>query len=164
MMTKSTWWLFASLGGVGLALAAAVLATALRPEFIRIQPGEVQWHDIPGGHGAQVATLYGNPDRPGTYIVRVKFPPHLMDLPHFHPHARYVTVLEGTWYTGTGDLFDPAHAVPLPAGSLMVHPGRAAHWDGSAGDGTVIVQITGEGPSESTPVDPRQPDWIEVRR
>jgi hypothetical protein len=28
----------------------------------------------------------------------------------------------------------------------------------------VIVQITGEGPAGTTPIDPKQPFWIEVRQ
>jgi quercetin dioxygenase-like cupin family protein len=109
-----------------------------------------------------MATLLGDPDKPGLYVVRAKFPPHVMDRPHWHPNARYVTVLQGTWYTGTGDRFDLARAVPLKAGSVMMHPAKAAHWDGSAGNETVIVQIMGEGPATTTPVDPTQPFWIEV--
>lgn len=135
------------------------------PPFVRISPADVRWQDLPGGHGVQMATLLGDPSKAGgTYVIRVKFPPHLMDSPHWHPHDRYVTVLEGTWYTGTGDTFDPARAVPLKAGSLMFHPAKASHWDGAAGDEAVIVQITGEGPGTTTQVDPRRPAWIEVHR
>jgi quercetin dioxygenase-like cupin family protein len=135
------------------------------PPFVRITPAEVHWQDLPDGHGVQMATLLGDPSKAGgTYVIRVKFPPHLMDSPHWHPHDRYVTVLQGTWYTGTGDTFDPARAVPLKAGSFMFHPAKASHWDGSAGDETVIVQIMGEGPGTTTQVDPKQPDWIEVHR
>src|ERR1700722_9324475 len=132
------------------------------PNFVRISPADVHWQDIPDGHGAQQATLVGNPDKPGMYVVRVKFPPHVMDRPHWHPNARYVTVLEGTWYAGTGNTFDVAHAVPLPPGSFMLHPAKAVHWDGSGGNETVIVQIVGEGPGESTLVGPAKPFWIEV--
>jgi hypothetical protein len=149
-------------------MVAAVFAVAASgiandsPNFIRITPAEVHWQDIPDGYGAQQATLVGNPDKPGMYVVRVKFPPHVMDRPHWHPNARFVTVLEGTWYAGTGDTFDVAHAVPLPPGSFMLHPAKAVHWDGSGGNETVIVQIVGEGPGESTLVDPTKPFWIEV--
>jgi len=63
---------------------------------------------------------------------------------------------------GTGDGFDLARAVPLKPGSVMMHPAKASHWDGSAGNETVIVQIMGEGPATTTPIDPTQPFWIEV--
>jgi hypothetical protein len=146
----------------------AVCATAVvgvaedNPGFVRITPAEIHWQDIPGAHGAQMATLLGAPDKPGLYVVRAKFPPYVMDRPHWHPNARYVTVLQGTWYTGTGNTFDLAKAVPLKPGSVMMHPAKASHWDGSAGNETVIVQIMGEGPATTTPIDPAQPFWIEV--
>jgi quercetin dioxygenase-like cupin family protein len=129
------------------------------PAFVRIAPAEVHWRDIPDSHGAQQAVLLGDPDKPGMYVVRVRFPPHVMDAPHWHPNARYVTVLEGAWYAGTGNTFDVAKAVPLKAGSLMLHPAKAVHWDGSAGNEPVIVQIIGEGPARTIQVDPKQPMW-----
>lgn len=146
-----------------LALVLAFAATAGDSGgFVRIQPTDVHWVDVPGGHGAQTATLQGDPDKPGLYVIRAKFPPHVMDRPHSHPNARYVTVLQGTWYTGTGTTFDLRRAVPLPPGSFMLHPAGAAHWDGSAGAETVIVQIIGYGPGTTTPVDPKQPFWVDV--
>ena len=134
------------------------------PDFVRITPTEVRWRDIPDSHGAQQAILLGDPEKPGIYVVRAKFPPHVMDAPHWHPNARYVTVLEGTWYAGTGNTFDPAKAVPLKAGSFMLHPAKAVHWDGSAGNEPVAVQIIGEGPAQTVQVDAKQPMWIEVAR
>jgi len=129
------------------------------PAFVRIRPAEVQWRDVPGSHGVQQAVLLGDPNKPGMYVVRVKFPPHVMDAPHWHPNARYVTVVEGTWYAGTGDTFEPGKSVPLNAGSFMLHPAKAVHWDGSAGNEPVIVQIIGEGPAQTVQVDPKQPMW-----
>jgi hypothetical protein len=158
-------------GALRTVLASALLVGGViaaepagRWDFVRITPDDVHWQDVPGGHGAQMAILQGDPSKPGLYVMRAKFPPHVMDLPHWHPNARYVTVLQGTWYTGTGEVFDLSKAVPMPPGSLMVHPPRAPHWDGSAGDETVIVQIIGYGPSNGGPVDPTKPDWIEVSR
>jgi hypothetical protein len=57
-----------------------------------------------------------------------------------------------------------ARAVPLKAGSFMLHPAKAVHWDGSAGSKPVIVQIIGEGPAQTVPVDPKRPMWMEVAR
>lgn len=132
------------------------------PDFARVQPAEVHWVDQPGGHGAQFAVVYGEPTRPGLYVVRVRFPAHWMDSPHSHDQDRYVTVLEGVWYAGTGPVFDPAKATPLPAGSFMFHPANGVHWDGSAGDAPVVVQIIGQGPVKTRDLDPKAPEWIEV--
>jgi quercetin dioxygenase-like cupin family protein len=164
MMRHSGW----SFGWVVIALAALCSGSAgvakEEPGFVRIAPAEVKWRDIPGSHGAQQAILVGDPNQPGMYVVRVKFPAHVMTTPHWHPNARYVTVLEGTWYAGTGNTFDVAKAVPLKVGSFMLHPAKAVHWDGSAGNEPVIVQIIGEGPTVGGQVDPKQPRLIEVPR
>jgi hypothetical protein len=132
------------------------------PDFVRITPAELKWRDVPGGHGVQQAIVLGDPSGPGIYVVRVRFPPYIIDVPHWHANARYVTVLEGTWYTGTGETFDFASAVPLKAGSVMLHPARATHWDGSGGAESVVVQIIGEGPATTTQVDPTKPFWMEA--
>ena len=145
-------------------IAAGWAVSGSTPTFLRVTPQEVHWVQIPQAHGAQMAVLFGDPDKPGPYVIRVRFPPHVMDRPHRHPHARYVTVLQGTWYAGTGETFDVRAAVPMPAGSFMVHPAQAAHWDGSATDEAVIVQISGDGPGDTSLVDPTQPMWLEARR
>ena len=149
--------------GIVVAIAAAVTGIAKdHPAFVRITPADIHWRDVPNGHGVQQAVLVGDPEQPGMYVVRVKFPPYLMDVPHWHPNARYVTVLAGTWYTGTGDTFDLSRAVALKPGSVMVHPAKAVHWDGAGGAEAVIVQIIGEGPGSTTQVDPSKPFWMQV--
>ncbi|HUA90155.1 MAG TPA: cupin domain-containing protein [Steroidobacteraceae bacterium] len=155
-----------SSGAVRALLVAlgAVTPVAAGPDFVRLTPAEIHWVELPGSHGVQTATLYGDPDRPGPYVIRVRFPPHVMDRPHWHPKDRYVTVLQGTWYAGTGTTFDVSVAKPMPAGSFMMHPAGAAHWDGSATAEAVIVQITGEGPGTTTQADPSKPMWVEVPR
>jgi len=160
-LTRSGTIVAGAIGAIMLAIAAFALAGQV-PGFVRITPEQVHWQDVPGGHGVQAATLIGDPNKPGMYVVRVKFPPYLMDLPHWHPHARYVTVLQGTWYTGIGDQFDVSKAVALKAGGFMMHPAKAVHWDGSAGNETVIVQIIGYGPTRGGQVDPKKPFFVEV--
>jgi quercetin dioxygenase-like cupin family protein len=147
-------------------LAAAVVGVAADEggaAFVRMTPEQVPWQDIPGAHGAQSATIAGDPAGTGLYVQRVRFPAHVMDRPHSHPNARYVTVLKGTWYAGTGTVFDPSKAVPMKPGSYMLHPAGAAHWDGSNSDEEVIVQIVGLGPADTVPNDPSQPFWVQLK-
>jgi quercetin dioxygenase-like cupin family protein len=142
---------------------AADRIAANSADFVRLTPEQIPWQDIPEGHGAQLATIAGDPSGTGLYVQRVRFPPHLMDRPHWHPHDRHVTVIKGTWFTGTGATFDPAKAVPLKPGSYMLHPAHALHWDGSNSDEEVIVQIVGIGPADTVQADPQQPFWVQLK-
>ena len=149
---------------IGSALSGAADPIARSSaDFVRLTPEQIHWQDIPDGHGAQLATIAGNPSGTGLYVQRVRFPPHLMDRPHWHPHDRHVTVIKGTWFTGTGATFDPSKAVPLKPGSYMLHPARALHWDGSNSDEEVIVQIVGIGPADTVQADPQQPFWVPLK-
>jgi quercetin dioxygenase-like cupin family protein len=143
-----------------LAAAAILFTVDARADkdkagFVRVTPDEVKWMDRPGYDGVKFAVIQGDPSKPGIYVVRAKFSPGAMTRPHWHPEERYVTVLSGTWYAGEGDTFDPDKTVPLKAGSFMMHPAKAHHFDG-AKDEEVIVQIVGIGPSATNLVDPKQ--------
>jgi quercetin dioxygenase-like cupin family protein len=146
------------------ALAACMVCTSVigATAFVRVTPEQLRWQELPDSHGVQMATIAGDPSGHGIYVVRVRFPPHVMDRPHWHPNDRYITVLKGNWYTGTGSTFDPHQAVPLKPGSYMFHPARGLHWDGSNSDEEVVVQIFGMGPADTTPADPSQPFWVQL--
>ena len=103
--------------------------------------------------GAANTMIWGNPAKPGeVYVVRNRFSPGAFSPPHFHPETRYITVLKGTWWVGSGPKFDKNATTPVPAGSTVVHHPNQIHWDG-AKDEEVIVQIMGIGPSATIPVD-----------
>jgi quercetin dioxygenase-like cupin family protein len=141
-----------------LAAALVLFAITARAEkdkagFVRVTPEQVQWTERPGYEGVKFASILGDPSKPGVYVIRAKFSPGTMTRPHWHPEDRYVIVVSGTWYTGEGDTFDPDKTVPLKAGSFMLHPGKAHHYDG-AKDEEAVVQIIGVGPSGTTLVHP----------
>lgn len=146
-------------------IAAALLLTAAASapvDFIRKTPEQLIWQTLPDSHGVMAAIVTGDPSKPGVYVMRVRFPPHVMDRPHRHSQDRHVTVLQGVWSAGTGSRFDPAAATVLPAGSYMFHPADAVHWDGSNGPEAVVVQITGTGPVSSSDDDPALPAWVKL--
>jgi quercetin dioxygenase-like cupin family protein len=148
---------------IGALSVVGFSASAEKDEkgFVRVTSDQVEWKN-PFGVGVEVAIIQGDPSKPGSiYVQRVKFPPGTFSSPHYHPEDRHVTVLKGTWYTGTGEDFDPTQAIPLKAGSYMMHPARAVHWDG-AKDEEVIVQIIGVGPGATIPVRPDGPRFISV--
>ena len=113
-------------------------------------PDQIKWTDSPTG--SKAAVLLGDPEKPGLYIVLVKWTAHHMSHPHFHPNDRFITVLSGTWWVGTGSKFDPDSTVPIPAGSFVTHFGKQIHYDG-AKDGDAVLEIVGEGPAKATPAE-----------
>lgn len=144
---------FAAWVGVlaGLVTLGSALARAQQDGFVRIAPEDVQFRGNPAG--IQQAVLYGDPSKPGIYVIRVKFPPGVMSRPHTHNEDRMIVVVKGPWFTGTTKDFDPGNTVPVPTSGFMIHPKGAVHFDG-AKDQEVIVQITGMGPVTTTNVAP----------
>jgi len=113
-------------------------------------PNQIEWRDDPVG--AKIAVVRGDPSGTGLYIVLVKWAPHRMSRPHFHPNDRFITVLSGTWWVGTGSKFDPESTVPMPAGSFVTHFGKQVHYDGAKDEETVL-EIVGEGPGTVIPAE-----------
>jgi ChrR Cupin-like domain len=116
-------------------------------------PAEIKWVRNAAGTNEQ-AVLFGDPSKPGPYVVRLKWLPGNMSRPHFHPNDRFFVVISGTWWMGTGETFDPASTVPAPAGSYVIHYGGKVHYDGAKDEETVI-QVWGMGPATSTPAGTR---------
>ncbi len=135
---------------------SSVLAQADARGFLRVTPEQVKWVDDvdTNGLGVQRAVIQGDPSKPGLYVVRIRFPRGVMSRNHFHREDRHAVVLQGTWYTGTGDEFAPEKTVGLKAGSYMMHPAGEHHFDG-AKDEDVILQLVGIGPSETTRLRPQ---------
>jgi hypothetical protein len=132
-------------------LLGASRAADLNPAAINIQlPGQLKWTVT--GSGANEAVLFGDPSKPGWYGVLVRWDPGHMSRPHFHPNDRYVTVISGTWWVGTGPKYDPPSTKPVPAGSFVTHYAKQIHYDG-AKDEPVVLEIVGMGPATSTPAE-----------
>jgi hypothetical protein len=109
-------------------------------------PDKIVWRK---GKGADTATIEGDPSKPGIYIQLVKWHPGNMSRPHYHSTARYITVLSGTWWIGTGPKYDPDSTFPAPTGSYVVDLPGKIHYDG-AKDKECVLEIVGMGPMTTT--------------
>jgi|SRR6185369_12765812 len=98
------------------------------------------------------AVLFGDPAKPGPYVIQLKWLPGNMSRPHFHPNDRFFVVVKGTWWVGTGEKFDPESTVPVTAGSYVVHYAQKIHYDGAKGE-ECIIQVWGMGPATSIPAE-----------
>jgi hypothetical protein len=138
---------------VGLLHIAAAVAADLNPAAVAFKlPDQIPWKSNPENPGVQNAVLAGDPAKPGLYVVMTKWLAGHMSHPHFHPNDRFITVLSGTWWVGTGTKFDPGSTVPMPAGSFVTHYGKQVHYDG-AKEGDTVLLIVGEGPATATPAE-----------
>jgi len=143
-------WIVAPLVVLFVSFAGAK-ATDLNPAAIAYKlPDQIKWSDDP--IGAKMAIMQGDPSKPGLYVALVKWTPHHMSRPHWHPNDRFITVLSGTWWVGTGTKFDPDSTMALPAGTFVTHFGKQIHYDG-AKDGEAVLEIVGEGPATATPAE-----------
>jgi quercetin dioxygenase-like cupin family protein len=116
-----------------------------RKAVVGFTPEQVHWF-TPSYYkdGRQRALLLGDSSQGGAWVDRVKLPGGLRVPAHTHPQDEQVTVIEGTWYLGEGEKFDPARLKGYPAGSFIVIPAGVPHFV-AAKDGTVIVQLSGTG-------------------
>jgi len=136
-----------------LALAAMSgigVAAELNPAAVIYKlPEQIPWGPV-NAAGAQSAVVVGDPAKPGFYMVYNKWTKgNHFSRPHFHPNDRYIVVLQGTWWVGSGPKFDPANTTPMPAGSFVTHFAKQVHWDGAKDEDTILL-IMGEGPATST--------------
>ena len=140
-----------ALGIATVVSLGSVKATDLNPAALIYQlPNQIKWVDTP--NGASQAVVRGDLSKPGPYIEMVIWHAHHMSRPHFHPNDRFINVISGTWWVGTGTKFSPDTTVALPAGSFVTHFGKQVHYDG-AKDEDVVLEIVGEGPGTSTPAE-----------
>lgn len=134
------------------AFSAVASAGELNPAAITITKLEdIKWVDNAARTAAQ-SVIYGDPSKPGPYAYFVKWKAGNMSRPHYHPNDRWIAVLSGTWWVGTGEKFDPQSTVAVSAGSFVLHNGKGIHYDG-AKEGDVILMIHGEGPATSVPAE-----------
>ena len=123
--------------------------------FGTILSEDVRWAQFPAfPASARLAVLVGDTSRPGPYVVRVKLPAGIKLMPHAHPEDRIYTVISGVFYIGLGKTFDPAKLQAYPPGSVIVLPGRTAHFH-FAMSGEYITQVSGNGPLGIEYVDPK---------
>jgi len=151
-MTKTLAKLLAAAAIAAVLVPAASRAVELDPKAVVYQlPDQIKWSPV-NPAGAQQAVLFGDPTKPGPYGVMVRWTAgNHFSKPHFHPNDRFITVISGTWWVGSGPNFDPENgSVPMPAGSFVTHYGKQVHWDG-AKDTDAVLMIVGDGPATSTP-------------
>ena len=115
--------------------------------FIAAQP-----EDLQPSEGSRSVRILGNCGQPEMYVQRITFAAGSGTRPHLHDQARYITVIEGTWWVALGPeaaTYDPDKMIPMKSGSFLFEPVNGIHYDQARGE-AVTVQIMGMGPVKTT--------------
>src|SRR5438477_3658695 len=139
-------------------------AEAVNPAETQVTlPDQIKWAAWSAGpaRSAEMATLFGGLDKPGEYVVLMKWYPGFMSAPHSYATDRLCLVLSGTWWVNSGTDFDPDGTVPVPAGGFVRRVARTPHYDGVKKSTTepVVIGIFGLAPVDLKLVDPSKPAW-----
>ncbi|HTO78886.1 MAG TPA: cupin domain-containing protein [Methylocystis sp.] len=118
-------------------------------------PQEIQWGTGPASlpAGAQMAVLYGDPQKSGIFVLRVKLPKGYKIAPHMHKQSEILTVISGSLDLGLGPAADHASVETLPAGGFSSMPHGVVHYVLVNEDST--VQISANGPWSIEYVNPK---------
>jgi hypothetical protein len=121
------------------------------------------WTGVPP-RSAEMAALYGDLNKPGPYVVFMKWYPGYMSAPHQYATDRLSVVVSGTWWVNSGSDFDPESCVPAPAGSFIRRVAHTWHYDGVKKKAAepVVIAIFGIGPVDLELADPSKPSWRRV--
>ena len=155
---------FLSLSMMAAIASSAAKASPIDPrETFVLQRDDIKfvpWGCLPPGSG-EMAKLYGDFDKPGPYLVLMKWNPGWFSAPHSYATDRIQMVLSGTWWVNSGPDFDPKNAVPVPAGGYVKRTARTFHYDGvpSGIKEPVVIAVFGEGPVDIELADPDKPSW-----
>lgn len=106
-------------------------------------PDHIEWQEI-GADGTKYALLEGNRNTEGEAFTYAFFiPAGFWDPAHWHTQDARVAVMQGTLYLGYGDEHSEADLKAYPAGSYVLVPANARHFDGSLEDTLIIGTAVG---------------------
>jgi hypothetical protein len=152
-----------------LALSdTAALAGKIDPAETQVTlPDAIEWSGWIKGFppdSGEMAPLYGGLDKPGPYLVLMKWYPGYMSAPHTYATDRLSLVLSGTWWVNSGADFDPDNTVPVPAGGFVRRVARTPHYDGVKKDARepAVIGLFGIAPVQFELVDASKPAWRQL--
>jgi quercetin dioxygenase-like cupin family protein len=148
---------------VSVMTAAAILTGAayavVRADQAHViqAPKDAQWGPAPPflPPGAQIAMLAGDPTKPVSFAVRLKFPANYAIPAHSHPTDEHVVVVSGAVSFGMGDkLTKTASNTTLPVGGFALMPAGMNHFAYTGAQEATIV-LYGVGPVEFKYANPK---------
>jgi quercetin dioxygenase-like cupin family protein len=138
-------FVFSTLVLVGLP---PVAAAELDPAAVKVlAPEQFKWRDPTDQIATNQTILLGDPTKTGGLYINInKFKTGRFGNAHYHPNDRFITVIAGAAWRGTGPVVDAANATRVPKGTFMIDHANKLHWDGTKEE-TGAYLISGIGPA-----------------
>ena len=152
---RSTYLIARLVAPAAMLIAPAIASAAdAPPGHVFKNPADIQWMDAPPSlpKGAKIAVLYGDPGKPGPFVIRLRAPANYKIAPHWHSQAENLSIVSGILYLGDGDRVETSKAHALKPGGYHYLPGKAHHY--AFTKMPTVVQLHGEGPFDITYVNP----------
>lgn len=113
---------------------------------VLVNSNKLVWKNAPNSlpPGAKVTALEGDMSKPEAFTIRISLPANYKIPPHWHPAIEHVTVLQGVFYMGMGETYDPLKAKRLATGGFAVMPPQSPHFAFTKGKS--VIQLHGVGP------------------
>ena len=141
---------------IGTAAPAFAAATTDPSRAIGLLPDQIQWTK---GEANDTAWPIGDQHKAGACLELIRWHPNHFSRPHYHSHARYAVVLDGTWWVSTSNVYAPDNnTVPYGKGSVLTDLVGGVHYDGAkpaTGDATVAIFM--DCPLDGTPAETKAP-------
>ena len=120
-------------GSIALLIMGIFLVTAAFAQHAHgkaISGETINWAPAPAllPKGAQFAVLFGDPTKPGPFVVRLKVPAGYKIPAHSHPSFDAVTIISGNFNIGMGDKLDESKAEKLMPGSFIYLHEKMNHY------------------------------------
>lgn len=134
------------------ACLALALVTATKASAAETNPADhIKWQRFDPA-GTRFALLDGVRDKAGVSFTYAFFiPAGVWDGPHSHSADARVFVAKGVLRMGFGDILNKTAAISYPAGSYVLVPAGAVHYDGA--DQETVIYGVAVGPWSTTYVD-----------
>ena len=156
---KRTFLALMSAFAISLSHAAAAEEIDTHKVFL---PKDLKWASAPAAlpAGTETVVLYGDPQKPAMFAMRLKMPKGYRIPPHMHAQPEIITVISGSLSLGLGQAADHATVETLPAGSFSSMPKGVAHYVFVTEDS--VIQINAIGPWGVEYVNPKDDPRLNV--
>ncbi|WP_331292041.1 MULTISPECIES: cupin domain-containing protein [Methylobacterium] len=115
----------------------------------------VRWRAAPPAlpKGSEISLIAGDPDKPGPFTLRLRFPLDYVIAPHTHATDESVTLLSGSLVHDMGRTIDARRGQPLQQGAFLHLPAGMPHalWTRRE---AAVIQVSGTGPFGLDYIDP----------